>query len=206
MPSAVSSFLSPDGAEQALSDFGFNVSDVATVAARGAISGLGLNISLTPAQERAIGDQAEENEESAISSFFPATRNLFKVTEEFIVLDEIETPDGKWPNTFGNVMVISVQDAERLLKRQIRQVRNALDFASPGNQNQQLLKTLRDAQRNFKLSDYAMEIDVMYKYHTDAYTGSSKNMKGHLSRFNNAIINALSTIPGNNRTKRYVEL
>ena len=50
---------------------------------------------------------------------FPILRQSLVIQEEFIILDTVDYPYGKWPRAIGNVIVIETSEVKRLLLRQI---------------------------------------------------------------------------------------
>ena len=60
-------------------------------------------------------------------ALYPTLVQTLQIEEEFIALQEITTPNGKYPNGIGNVMLMEIDDAERLVRNIFLQLKELLD-------------------------------------------------------------------------------
>ena len=60
---------------------------------------------------------------------YPTIAEALVIREEFVFVDEVESPDGKWPIALGNVMVMELSELQRILVNQFGLITSALQAA-----------------------------------------------------------------------------
>lgn len=97
---------------------------------------------------------------------------LFVIRQNFRVVESFEAPNGKFANTFGNVLVI---DSKYLMEGLSTSLGNNINGVNGGNllssffsQNNNFLATMR----SLRINDYAFEVDGVLKNREEYYLGN----------------------------------
>jgi ABC-type antimicrobial peptide transport system permease subunit len=124
---------------------------------------------------------------------FPILRQSLVIQEEFIILDTVDYPYGKWPRAIGNVIVIETSEVKRLLLRQIDEAFQNLETSGllPLLGNEQTLRDQVTAIRQVNLEHYMLQVNVLVEDKIGVYTVPNEEMKGTLRRLSDNFIGSL---------------
>ena len=145
-------------------------------------------------------------------SIYPTLVQSLIIEEEFVVLDEIKSPNGKYPSGIGNVMLMELDDAHRLLRRTFAQIRTLVDpivqplvntsststagstpaTAIDNNTLVAAYDSLVQAS-SIDLRSYAMQISVQVRDRRAMYATDSDAMQAMVTNISDRITNSLPT-------------
>ena len=137
-------------------------------------------------------------------AIYPTLIQTLIIEEEFIVADEIATPNGKYPNGIGNVMLIEREDAERLLRRTFVQLKELIDpIVTPLRPNASSLNASELAANNanplvvayeglvsatsIDLRHFAMQLSVQVKDRRTMYASDQDTMQAMVTNISDRL-------------------
>lgn len=114
--------------------------------------------------------------------------NLLLLEIPFTVVEAIETADGKWPEAFGNVVLL---DANYIKQEVIDSVKSTLqsDLSILGNTT--IFDDIIAGLEDFDLFEYTLYANIIIKDRLDTYTGSVEHMKSRFTSITNQIYDKL---------------
>jgi len=126
--------------------------------------------------------------------------SLVNLEFEATVVDEVDSPRGKWPTLLGNVVVLEASRLVQWLREQLLDSLNLVDglfapvLAIPGLGLQPALDGARVALADLDydlLKQFALQVTVQYKERLDAYIIDSSNTQARMVEFSNSVMNSL---------------
>ncbi|EGC28601.1 hypothetical protein DICPUDRAFT_159955 [Dictyostelium purpureum] len=147
----------------------------------------------------------------ALKELYDSVRNDLSLDQDLIVMDSIESPGGKFPDTIGNVGILESSFVESMIKEKLDNVNNQLNNT---NLNQLIAaleasadiinlsgvnitsyldrfnsfkKTFNKFHKNFNINFYAMSPVIMLENRVKVYIGSDDEMKVGMMEFTNQV-------------------
>jgi len=130
-----------------------------------------------------------------LALIFPTLRDAFVLVEEFIILDTVDYPFGKWPRALGNVLVIEVDEVKRLLLRQVESAFSDLTSSGLlqllGAETEASLRAQVDAVRKINIDHYMPQANAQFEDRGTIYCESNELMKARISSLSDAFVESL---------------
>lgn len=108
---------------------------------------------------------------------------------ELIVVDEVNDPDGKWPTSLGNVLILEEKWITTLFKQVLpihdtlsKNILQAFGVSIP---------ELEEQIDSIRLSDYALLVIVMYEKRFEAYVLDRQGLDEKMIQFTNQVAEAI---------------
>mmetsp|Transcript_2094 Transcript_2094/g.2662 ORF Transcript_2094/g.2662 Transcript_2094/m.2662 type:complete len:420 (-) Transcript_2094:15-1274(-) len=105
---------------------------------------------------------------------------LFIIRQDYSVIEGFESPNGKFPNSFGNVMVI---DSKYILSALLKSVQTNFQSINNGNIYFQAVQTLlgdTSSIADLDINSYALEVDTVLKNREKYYLGTPDDTNSKL--------------------------
>ena len=154
--------------------------------------------------------ETEINLQDLFDQLYPLLRSAIRIEEEFIVLDSVPSPSGKWPYGIGNVMVMELDDAHRLLRQAASQVLEIFQpFSTPAevsplnassagdiagiNADNAFASgaSLLESLASVDLYEYAMQVTVQASERRYMYTTDVDAMYARVTAISDLIVGSL---------------
>ncbi|KNB45141.1 hypothetical protein JH06_1263 [Blastocystis sp. subtype 4] len=110
------------------------------------------------------GENATMVDDEMRSLIIASLRQNATIERDFTVVNTIGSPEGKWPSSYGSVIVLSLRMMREMLKEELNTVLffSELDFV-----------TLEEIDPFQAIDDLAMQYLVLSEKHASIYTGGS---------------------------------
>lgn len=176
-----------------------------------------INVDVAGIIGQIFGDDNISNEltldlNSFLEQFLANIRETLTIRREYLVIDGIEKPNGKYPSALGNVAILEAEYIHDLVDQAIQNLRASnfipnpdplkaiLPFLDPAQREQlepiieileNITTVIDDFQNNFDINHYALNIVVMYRDRFQTYIKALNEMNSDLIVFTNEISDAI---------------
>ena len=140
-------------------------------------------------------------------AMYPTLIQALVIEEEFVALKEIASPNGKYPSGIGNVMLMELDDAHRLLRRTFAEIRTLVDpFVAPFTSNTTTTTTTNTTTgansstnvlvvayeslvqaSSLDLHNYAMQVSVQVRDRRTMYATDSDTMQAMVTNISDRL-------------------
>jgi len=129
---------------------------------------------------------------AAFDALFPVVRDALVLDEELIVLDAVDSPDGKWPKALGNVVLLEKSFVEKLLADQVDNTIAANQAAlTAAGVDTATFSDVTAPLREGRMSEFALQVVVQYADRDTGYLGDSQFVKDNMIDFTNDAFTSL---------------
>eukprot|EP01132_Coremiostelium_polycephalum_P005002 gene5002-6228_t len=142
-----------------------------------------------------------------VNYFYKSYEKVYNYDTTLVVIDSINSPNGKYPAALGNVGVLESSFVERLIKDNLKEFADTLSIspelefflgfltdAYPSNNLTKALDTFDyyhslflSLSQSFELDEYSMSTVIMMNSRVDVYTSDQKDMKSSIGSFTDEV-------------------
>eukprot|EP00455_Lapot_gusevi_P003462 TRINITY_DN11415_c0_g1_i4.p1 TRINITY_DN11415_c0_g1~~TRINITY_DN11415_c0_g1_i4.p1 ORF type:complete len:879 (-),score=175.03 TRINITY_DN11415_c0_g1_i4:116-2752(-) len=118
-----------------------------------------------------------------------------KISRPLTIERVIDDPEGKWPESLGNVVLVDMlrlgEDIRRELLNVIRAIRSVLPLLPPGPLSPLVIARINQLVSNFTVNDFALTSIIQYRDRADAYIKDQTALDADMIEFSNQASEAL---------------
>jgi len=131
-----------------------------------------------------------------INALIPAIQEGLTIDQDFTVIETVDSPNGKWPGTLGNIIVIDSKYLVSIFEENLVNAVENIDFET-GNPTQDefineyfdkeaVVENIREQAKEIRLEDYALTVNILLTDRVDIYH-SQNSIRPGLIKASNAI-------------------